>query len=357
MKKSKSFFEYLGLADAERVHSQFIAWVLSKNCNALDPKERDLLLFNLFGVSGPLESIQTERNGIDILLVTETDVIVIENKLKSSQHSDQLAKYEEYIKKVYSKHIPHFFFLTLVNEKATQNPWNPLNYSILYKQLSRVKIIPGSNHGVILTEYLLFLKRLYEVITDFHENVRQYDVVFLDGKKKKHEKKEEDYKSENEWFIASNQLETILQKSFLIRLVDEVENPVGLISETRGDALVDFKIESNLTFEGRLYSTALQLQGETIKFTFAIQNSNYLTSKKQWIQNIIPFFVELNQENTFGYKKLNKPKNLAYLSISKKMEKYYWQLSLPELADLIHKEIKNCKAMTKQLKKDLIISA
>jgi len=280
-------------------------------------------------------------------------VIVVENKLKSSQHSDQLAKYEEHVKKVYPKNNPLYFFLTLVNEKATRNPWKSLNYSILYKQLSRVKIIPGSNHSVILTEYLLFLKRLHEVVTFFHENVRKYDMVFLDGKKKKHEKIEEDYKRENEWFIASNQLETILQKSFLIKLVDEVKNPVGRISETRGDALVDFKIESDITFEGRLYSTALQLQGETVKFTFAIQNSDYLTSKKQWIQNIIPLFVKLNQENTFGYKKLNKPKKLAYLSISKKLDNYYWQLSLPELADFIHKEIKNCKAMTKQLKQGL----
>lgn len=353
MKNSKSFFEYLGLADVERIHSQFLAWVLSENCKALDQKERSLLLMNLFGVSGQLVSIHTERNGIDILIVTETDVIVIENKLKSSQHSGQLAKYEEHIKKIYPKHIPYYFFLTLVNEKATGNPWKSLNYSILYKQLSSVKIIPGTNHGVILTEYLLFLKRLHEVVTDFHENVKQYDMVFLDGKKKKHEKEEEDYKSVNKWFIASNQLETILQKSFLIKLVDEVKNPVGRISETRGDALVDFKIESDLKFEGRLYSTALQLQGETIKFTFAIENSDYLTSKKQWIQNIIPLFVKLNQENTFGYKKLNKPKNLAYLSISKKLDNYYWQLSLPELADFIHKEIKNCKAMTEQLKQGL----
>ncbi len=83
MKISKSFFEYLGLADVERIHSQFLAWVLSENCNALDQKERDLLLFNLFGVSGPVVSIQTERNRIDILLETATDVIVIENKIKS----------------------------------------------------------------------------------------------------------------------------------------------------------------------------------------------------------------------------------------------------------------------------------
>ena len=350
---SKSFFEYLGLADVERIHSQFLAWVLSTNCNALDQKERDHLLLDLFGISGPITSIQTERNRIDILIETPTDVIVIENKMKSSQHSNQLAIYEAYVNETYPNHSPHYFFLTLVNEKTSKQIWKRLTYSLLFKKLSSLKIISGTNHSVILAEYLLFLQRLDEVVTDFHSHVQQYDMVFLDRKKKKHEKIESDYKTENEWFIASNQLETILQKSFLIALVDEVKNPVGRISETRGDALVDFKIESDLQFEGRLYSTALQLQGETIKFTFAIQSSDYLTSKKQWIENIIPLFKQLIQENSYGYKKLNKPKNLAYLSISKKLDKYYWQRTLPELAGFIQEQMQHCKEMTKYVKEKI----
>ena len=113
----KSFFEYLGLADVERIHSQFLAWVLSPDCNAVNQIERKNLFREIFNVNGTITDIQTERNRIDILISTAKDIIVIENKIKSSQHSNQLENYRKFCKKSFPFHKIHYFFLTLIKEK------------------------------------------------------------------------------------------------------------------------------------------------------------------------------------------------------------------------------------------------
>ena len=43
----KSFFEYLGIADIERVHSQFFAWIFSSDCQAIDSTYKNDLLKKL----------------------------------------------------------------------------------------------------------------------------------------------------------------------------------------------------------------------------------------------------------------------------------------------------------------------
>lgn len=347
----KSFFEHLGLADVERIHSQFLAWIISRDCMAIDQKERYRLFKDIFNVGGLITRIQTERNRIDILIETTNDIIVVENKIKSSQHSNQLANYKQFCDKEFPRHNKHYFFLTLIDEKTDDKDWKRLTYTTIFKHLSELKLKANNNHSSIINEYLIFLKRLETVVSDFKANAKNYDMVFLDGKKKKQDKKHSDYKTDNEWFIASNQLETILQKSFLNTLVEQIKNPIGVINDTRGDALVDFPIQSNIDFEGRHYSTALQLQGMTIKFTFAIQSEPYLKSKKSWIKNIIPLMKYLRNQNKCNYKRLNEPKDLAYVSISKKLDGKYWHKPINNLTKFIKIEIQNCTKMTNQLKK------
>jgi hypothetical protein len=351
---TKSFFEYLGLADVERIHSQFLAWVLSGDCNAIDQQERDRLFKNLFKIGGEVTDIQTERNRIDILIATSSDVIIVENKIKSSQHSNQLDRYRKFCDTTFPKHQRHYFFLTLIDEKTKDKDWQQLTYSIILKHLSNLKLNPNNSHSSIISEYLIFLERLDRVVSDFKAQVKNYDMVFLDGKKKKQDKKRSDYRTENEWFIAANQLETILQKSFLNTLVEQVKNPRGIINDTRGDALVDFPLQGDIEFEGRKYSTALQLQLKTIKFTFAIQSQPYLQSDKVWIENVIPLMSHLSEQNNYSYKKLNKPTDLAYISISKKLDEYYWHKPIEDLAEFIQTEISNCKEMSRELKQLLV---
>lgn len=344
----KSFFEYLGLADVERVHSQFLAWVLSEDCSAIESTEKLSLCKNLFQIEGQKIQIHTERNNIDILIQTATDIVVIENKIKSSQHSNQLYNYKHYCDVEFPNHIKHFFFLTLIGEKTSDDDWKRLSYSNIYEELKSLNLKQNNTHSSIINEYLIFLERLNLVLSDFNANPKNYDIVFFDGHKKKQDKKHSDYKNENEWFIASNQLETILQKSFLSLLVDEIKPQTGTVNETRGAALVDFIIKNDIEFNGRKYSTGIQLQGNTVKFFFVISDK-YNESKKEWVNEVVSLMGNISKDetNNFGYKKLNKPTKLTFISISKKLVNNYWHMS--DLKKFVQLEIENGGKITELL--------
>jgi len=95
----KGFFEFIAAADSEKVHSQTIGWIFSKNCNVFEPNEKSEILNALLNQKSKKnedltpEKVLVEFNDIDILIETKKCLIVIENKIKSSQHSNQLFKY------------------------------------------------------------------------------------------------------------------------------------------------------------------------------------------------------------------------------------------------------------------------
>ncbi len=166
------------------------------------------------------------------------------------------------------------------------------------------------------------------------------------------DKKRSDYKNENEWFVASNQLETILQKSFLSLLVEEIKPQIGTVNETRGAALVDFIIKNEIEFNERKYSTGIQLQLNTVKFFFVISDK-YNESKKEWVNQVVSLMENISKDRriNFGYKKLNKPTKLTFISISKKLDINYWHMT--NLKEFVLQEIENGKKITKLLTRQL----
>lgn len=349
--KHKSFFEYLGLSDVERIHSQFFAWLFSSDCLAISQDSKHMLLAELFktGSESKILKVLTEFRGIDILIETSKEVIVIENKLKSSQHSNQLHRYKAICDEQYPITPKRYYFLTLTGEKTNDENWNRMSYHQMYTQLMKLSFHHGKDHTVIVKEYLVFLRRLTSCVQDFLERPQQYDMVFMDGKKKKVDKVDFAYATPNERFIASNQLETILQKCFLHCLSERINTHVAFISDTRGDALIDFPIKGGIEYKGRSYSTILQLQNNTIKFAFAVFGPEYGKSEKVWIEEVIPLMKELSEQNEFNYMKMNKPTSRAYVSVSKTLKDKYWKMETAQLVSFINGEIANAEVMTRQL--------
>lgn len=121
----KGFFEWIAAADAEKVHSQTIGWILSDECGVFSEEVRKSILQELFfGQSenfdiGCIESVDVEINDIDIQITCKNCLIVIENKLKSSQHSNQLFKYE---------------YLTTNNKSEARHYFLQWKFPIEYKQ-------------------------------------------------------------------------------------------------------------------------------------------------------------------------------------------------------------------------------
>ncbi|KAF2082063.1 PD-(D/E)XK nuclease family protein [Flavobacterium sharifuzzamanii] len=349
---SKTFFEYLGIADMERIHSQILAWIFSSDCNALSESQKRDLVMNIFKLENVLEikHILTESQRIDIIIETDSDLIVIENKLKPSQHSNQLERYVELFRKTH-KVKPKFYFLTLIDEIVRDPNWKRISYTHIFNALQKIRLSENS-HSVILTEYIAYLGKLSGLLIDFQNDSKKYDMVFLDGKKKKADKLNFLYKNEYERFIAENQLETILQKSFLTSLSLRIEKVNTFVTDTRGDALIDFHLKPNIYFGGKRFMTMIQLQNDVIKFAFLVADK-YGSSRKDWIQGMIPKMLELSSENTFGYVKCNRPKTKAYISISKKLNRNYWHMNMDELVAFIEQEIDNGNRLTELLESKL----
>ena len=104
-----NFFEVLGLAKREIRHSNFLGWLLNPEGNHglrtifLERFLRDILAQSGLPGLGVLEVESTDMNSvdirrewrhIDILVKTKRFVILVENKIDTQDHSEQLSRYK-----------------------------------------------------------------------------------------------------------------------------------------------------------------------------------------------------------------------------------------------------------------------
>ena len=271
-----NFFNSIGVADMEKVHSAVIGWILSDKFDELNPNEKSEILCSLFGEK-PFRyfseiNVIVEVFDIDILITTKEHVSdkeecwVIENKIKSSQHSNQLDKYVEIIRGVAmtsgKSHVPittdykhisacnqHYCFLTLIEDDPIgthRSLWINKRYSELFSILSSYHSSCSGDDGIIYNQYTNCIKEISNWLEDFCNYPGNYPHVFTDGHKKKTEK---DYvaisKDPGKYAcnIAECGLETIFQKAFLKDYVRKnLPNILkGIdIKDTRGTAMFDY---------------------------------------------------------------------------------------------------------------------
>ncbi len=127
-----NLFDVLGIARRESQHSAFLAWLLNpRGSHGL----RDYFLRHFLsqaadeahkrGINAPTRldvdgwslsnvNVETERHGIDVLVIGESDefVCLVENKIGSSEHSDQLTRYLYVAEHEYKGLTPLPVFLT-----------------------------------------------------------------------------------------------------------------------------------------------------------------------------------------------------------------------------------------------------
>ncbi len=286
-----NFFDAIGVADMEKVHSAVIGWMLSDKCEAFGGEDegrkiRSELLQKIFGIKENFEHFDSidsvlEWKSLDVLIVTTNNSVqkcwLIENKIKSSQHSDQLNRYELIINcpvllsskqykewdpnSVYDKRLPKnvyvdcnkdYCFLTLIPEEPQDNKWKNTTYTVLKEGLDHAlqnSTLPrNEKHFTILTEYCECVRNLCDSLSDFlahycQDEFRAYSNVFTDGSLQKEKKSREMVPSgKYASFIRDNGLETIFQKCFLRKIITnaDLSHKVNTLHETRGNAFIDF---------------------------------------------------------------------------------------------------------------------
>ncbi len=338
-----TFFNKIGMADMERVHSAVIGWMLSDECMAFDIAVRSNILNNLFfgsdtdKVYTKIES-HIEWEDIDILFETEDsqgneDCWIIENKIKTSQHSNQLKKYEDIINKNYSNSNKHFAYLTLIGETASKNDqWINITYHKLVQLLSEsLKDLQNSTDAVILKEYYYTIQQLDNAAQEFIKNPGNYPNVFTDGcKSNKIKRYGTSELSELSRFIRMNNLETIFQKMYFTQVLDEVLDECSVpyekwhVGETRGNA--DFAIHfCNYPNASKSddFHFDMSFQAGTFKFAISRAYFNEKGKSKKYIKSVLAWEEDFKklQKAYPEYSRLNTGKSRARISISRNLGK------------------------------------
>lgn len=339
----KTFFENIGIVDLEKIHSCMIKWILDKETECINHAGKINFLNNLLKTNiETIDYVVTEFDNIDVLIKTNKNVIIIENKLKSSQHSTQLEKYRDLIfnNKEFQNHKPIFIYLTLLGEPAEKSDWINISYEQIYNNLILAKINLESKDGYILNDYIQTLSNLLSVVNDFIENPANYSNVFSDGSKTKSQKAEMYKDNVIKKYVATNQLETALQKLYLRKVANllALEKTIEgfYITETHGNAAMGITIKIN--FNNTNLNLAFDYQKGTFK-TFCT-HEDYRNSDPSMIPDNIKRLFDLVKGNpNYGYVKVNKGKSKAQYSITKKMDQDISTLSVQQFAEIFKREL------------------
>jgi len=334
-----NFFNAIGVADMEKVHSAMIAWILDDandrkhpnyaigktNFSTLPIEERSKLLCEMFNVepTGKFDTIRThvEWNDIDIMIITEKDntkeIWVIENKLKSSEHlsnddnGGKIWQTEKYVRiinthDVYKELDQHYILLSLGGDKARyseteellrkykHHEWKSLTYKNFEEYLSKVLDIQSYP---LIDEYLDAISHLSTELEEFLNNPLAHPDVFAPKKTKEKKAKllfEEPLKEnvKKAYYILENGLETIFQKEFLKKIVDNAQLKTlkegMVIDEDNGTAEFDYTIarfdkDANIDGNGNLL---FQIQFQNGAFKVVIIHQNYRNNKPEHFEDI-----------------------------------------------------------------------
>lgn len=374
----KNFFNAIGVADMEKVHSAMFAWILdNENDTAFSANqggvnslfstfpiaERSKLLCGMFGLlpERQFKSIKThvEWNDIDIMIETEEgngqkEIWVIENKLKSQEHKSnvssdekqkwninadeiwQTEKYEHIICDNFPNDSHHYLLLSLGRDVANSSSrcWKSYTYSELKDLLSYMN--PKS--FVLIKEYTDAISKMTEELKTFltsGNNISKYPHVFQ--KLTKSEASNANITPE-EKYIVENRLETIFQKQFLAMIVNNYISTIASIvryDERNGIAMFIEPIKDIGD-----YSLSIEFQSGTFKVVLLhkdyIKSNSYVYTNPLYDENgkVYPLFNQLmkNGWRKAPAKNLSTGKAKPRIALDKSMVgkriggKWYWNL-------------------------------
>lgn len=346
-----TFFDAIGTADMERVHSGVIGWLLSSKCKAFTIKEQSNILNRLFGIqNGPTYTTIVpclEYDHIDIYIKT-TDANgndedwIIENKVKSSQGDNQLSNYQNNTN--INSANAHFLLLTLIDETPKASNWTNKKYSDLFSILrSQTRVGQNAAHCAIIDEYINTIGQLSKLVDYFIAKPQDYPNVFTDASLKKSQKRRNQYQSSTLQYISDNNLETLLQKLYFTKvkelIIQDVESRlIGRnydcqIGETHGNAEIVIKlipVNDNIQFD-------IAFQNGTFKYAVSKDygdTKNKQANKTDIEDHWVPAVEKLLQPDM----QLNKPRTRARVSITKQWRKDWWNNPIKDVADKIKKE-------------------
>ncbi|MEL6717140.1 MAG: PD-(D/E)XK nuclease family protein [Bacteroidota bacterium] len=358
--KAPNFFNILKATKSELKHSNFLAWLLtpneSHNLGAIFLKwflkevfSSDIITWATeFTIdSTELHSVEILRewNNIDILILHDNFVLAIENKIDSSEHSNQLNKYFKKVSDFYKIRKCGFIFLTVdgINPASEEDQLNyvPISYEIIKSRIEIVLDVYSDSLServkYYIEDYLLVLKR---------EIMKEHEAITLAREIYKNHKQALDFIFENKpdkIFELKQIIESAIEtKGFKLQTCHKyyarflTKNMVDLIPRTG-----NYGWKGNESF---LFEMAYHEKGIALKFVIAPGNEH----NRQLIGDII--------KSMPSSKRATGKKWLTYFSDPRKVnfqnEKYEDE---KEVVKLVHKildeNIENIEFVENEIKK------
>jgi len=177
-----NIFSILDISKMEIRHSNFLAWILDPNENHglnnsilvrllrdifSDDKVSDYTQFDIEFFNFNNVEIRREWKHIDILVLIDDVVVAIENKISSTDHTNQLERYEKITKEFFPDKEPIFVYLTPSGTEPNSEPAKNvyINYSYLRIVDILTKVI--EIYGDSLNQ------KVYRFILDYIEILRR----------------------------------------------------------------------------------------------------------------------------------------------------------------------------------------
>tara|TARA_B100001971_G_scaffold208770_2_gene231185 strand:- start:898 stop:2109 length:1212 start_codon:yes stop_codon:yes gene_type:complete len=175
-----NIFQILRISRKEIRHSNFLSWLLNPNSNhglsdiLLRSFLTEVFLSQKVVQRNELETRKLDLNNveirrewkfIDLLIVLDDFVVCVENKIFSSEHSDQLKRYKEIIEKEFPDKDKVFVYLTpfgVLPEQESET-YIPISYQSIIEILEGIdeKQFDSINPSVrnYIDDYIITLKR------------------------------------------------------------------------------------------------------------------------------------------------------------------------------------------------------
>ena len=325
-----SFFEAIGLADTERVHSQMLVWMFDSSF--LSPAQKSEIVAKLTGIAADYSqfSADTEHEGVDVLVQADSSIIAIENKIKCTEHDNQLTRYEKRLREEATS--LNLIYLSLCPDTITQPNWTPRTYTALHRALLPHKFAsPGCFEQFAFNEYVDVVGSLVEVVEAFDTDHTRFENVFTEGGLTKHAKRNRpsEYPPHQD-FVRRNQLETPLQRYFLMKVRNEIPQASSewRIEESHGVALLHVVLVKGPIGDTQ-FEWAVQFQGRTAKLNCSA--SDYKNSTRDQLPAEVRKVFKEERDRWPGLH-LNDARSKAYISLSKKMD-FRWTDSFDCIAE------------------------
>jgi hypothetical protein len=163
----------LSLSSIELFHSNFLGWLCGKY-----PQIPESFFLKRTSAHSETVAVSREEHKIDLTLkFHSSDIVIIENKVKSLASKEQLREYSNKFLNHRDKSKIHFFLLSLVKPDFLRDSestiefdngftWQYISYDDLSKQLS--EILPELNakdcyHVSLVKDYIDFINNLHEL--------------------------------------------------------------------------------------------------------------------------------------------------------------------------------------------------